>query len=186
MPGILPTRLTTIRSRLLPVRTFTALLMVMLSKLTPFTSTSLSPTARPAWAADTGGAQRDGKCHEEMEDHSTTITPIPTMEAKQAGKWASYHGDKLWLTCGAVVLHLADKYAESVFRAPADAETQTAIWTFVNSHRVDVFTVVSSCKTKHTWSVLFQSFNVGLRNVLFYITWSTIESMNRKKCKTFD
>uniref|UniRef100_A0A8D3DIJ5 Uncharacterized protein n=1 Tax=Scophthalmus maximus TaxID=52904 RepID=A0A8D3DIJ5_SCOMX len=53
MPGILPTRLTTILSRLLPVRTFTALLMVMLSRLTPFTSTSLSPTVSPAWAADT-------------------------------------------------------------------------------------------------------------------------------------
>uniref|UniRef100_A0A3Q4B798 Uncharacterized protein n=1 Tax=Mola mola TaxID=94237 RepID=A0A3Q4B798_MOLML len=55
MPGILPTRLTTIRSLLLPIRTFTALLMVMLSKLTPFTSTSLSPTVSPACAADTGG-----------------------------------------------------------------------------------------------------------------------------------
>lgn len=117
----------------------------------------------------------------------TTPPPSPqSPQWKQAGKWASCHGDKLWLTCGAVVLHLADKYAESVFRAPADAETQTAIWTFVNSHRVDVFTVVASCKTKHTWSVLFQSFIVGLRNVLFYIIQSIIESMNRKKCKTFD
>uniref|UniRef100_A0A3Q2YYB2 Uncharacterized protein n=1 Tax=Hippocampus comes TaxID=109280 RepID=A0A3Q2YYB2_HIPCM len=48
IPGTLPTRLTTILSLLLPVRTFTALLMVMLSRLTPFTSTSLSPTSRPA------------------------------------------------------------------------------------------------------------------------------------------
>uniref|UniRef100_A0A671YGN9 Uncharacterized protein n=1 Tax=Sparus aurata TaxID=8175 RepID=A0A671YGN9_SPAAU len=48
MPGTLPTRLTTILSLLLPVSTFTALLMVMLSRLTPFTSTSLSPTSRPA------------------------------------------------------------------------------------------------------------------------------------------
>uniref|UniRef100_A0A667XA46 Uncharacterized protein n=1 Tax=Myripristis murdjan TaxID=586833 RepID=A0A667XA46_9TELE len=48
MPGILPTRLTTILSLLLPVRTFTALLMVMLSRLIPFTSTSLSPTHKPA------------------------------------------------------------------------------------------------------------------------------------------
>uniref|UniRef100_A0A3Q4I8E8 Uncharacterized protein n=1 Tax=Neolamprologus brichardi TaxID=32507 RepID=A0A3Q4I8E8_NEOBR len=54
MPGILPTRLTTILSLLFPVRTFTALLMVMLSRLTPFTSTSLSPTVSPASAADTG------------------------------------------------------------------------------------------------------------------------------------
>uniref|UniRef100_A0A8C2ZCW1 Uncharacterized protein n=1 Tax=Cyclopterus lumpus TaxID=8103 RepID=A0A8C2ZCW1_CYCLU len=46
MPGTLPTRLTTILSLLLPVRTFTALLIVMLSRLTPFTSTSLSPTSR--------------------------------------------------------------------------------------------------------------------------------------------
>uniref|UniRef100_A0A8C6WY99 Uncharacterized protein n=1 Tax=Neogobius melanostomus TaxID=47308 RepID=A0A8C6WY99_9GOBI len=48
MPGILPTLRTTIRSLLFPVSTLTALLMVMLSILTPFTSTSLSPTARPA------------------------------------------------------------------------------------------------------------------------------------------
>uniref|UniRef100_A0A8D3CRZ0 Uncharacterized protein n=1 Tax=Scophthalmus maximus TaxID=52904 RepID=A0A8D3CRZ0_SCOMX len=47
MPGTLPTRLTTVLSRLFPVRTLTALLMVMLSRLTPFTSTSLSPTSRP-------------------------------------------------------------------------------------------------------------------------------------------
>uniref|UniRef100_A0A672FAD1 Uncharacterized protein n=1 Tax=Salarias fasciatus TaxID=181472 RepID=A0A672FAD1_SALFA len=53
MPGILPTRLTTILSLLLPVRTFTALPMVMLSMLTPFTSTSLSPTVNPACAAHT-------------------------------------------------------------------------------------------------------------------------------------
>uniref|UniRef100_A0A3Q2D0G4 Uncharacterized protein n=1 Tax=Cyprinodon variegatus TaxID=28743 RepID=A0A3Q2D0G4_CYPVA len=52
MPGIFPTRLTTILSLLLPVRTFTALLMVMLSRLTPFTSTSLSPTVSPACSAD--------------------------------------------------------------------------------------------------------------------------------------
>uniref|UniRef100_A0A3Q3ER50 Uncharacterized protein n=1 Tax=Labrus bergylta TaxID=56723 RepID=A0A3Q3ER50_9LABR len=50
MPGIFPTRLTTILSLLFPVRTFTALLMVMLSRLTPFTSTSLSPTVSPACA----------------------------------------------------------------------------------------------------------------------------------------
>uniref|UniRef100_A0A3Q1IZ56 Uncharacterized protein n=1 Tax=Anabas testudineus TaxID=64144 RepID=A0A3Q1IZ56_ANATE len=48
IPGTLPTRLTTILSLLFPVRTFTALLMVMLSRLMPFTSTSLSPTSRPA------------------------------------------------------------------------------------------------------------------------------------------
>uniref|UniRef100_A0A8C9RQY9 Uncharacterized protein n=1 Tax=Scleropages formosus TaxID=113540 RepID=A0A8C9RQY9_SCLFO len=53
MPGTLPTRRTTIRSRLFPVRTFTALLIVMLSRLTPFTSTSLSPTHRPAFSVRT-------------------------------------------------------------------------------------------------------------------------------------
>uniref|UniRef100_A0A669CA32 Uncharacterized protein n=1 Tax=Oreochromis niloticus TaxID=8128 RepID=A0A669CA32_ORENI len=53
MPGILPTHLTTILSLLFPIRTFTALLMVMLSRLTPFTSTSLSPTVSPASTADT-------------------------------------------------------------------------------------------------------------------------------------
>uniref|UniRef100_A0A8C6Q3X3 Uncharacterized protein n=1 Tax=Nothobranchius furzeri TaxID=105023 RepID=A0A8C6Q3X3_NOTFU len=51
MPGTFPTLLTTILSLLLPVKTFTALLMVMLSRLTPFTSTSLSPTCRPASSA---------------------------------------------------------------------------------------------------------------------------------------
>uniref|UniRef100_A0A665TR04 Uncharacterized protein n=1 Tax=Echeneis naucrates TaxID=173247 RepID=A0A665TR04_ECHNA len=61
MPGILPTRLTTILSLLLPVRTFTALLMVMLSRLTPFTSISLSPTVSPACAASTDGSQDDMK-----------------------------------------------------------------------------------------------------------------------------
>ena len=50
------------------------------------------------------------------------------------------------LTCRAVVLHLADKYAESVFRAPADAETQTSIWAFIYCHCVKVFTVIPSCK----------------------------------------
>uniref|UniRef100_A0A667ZYH8 Uncharacterized protein n=1 Tax=Myripristis murdjan TaxID=586833 RepID=A0A667ZYH8_9TELE len=53
MPGTLPTRLTTILSLLFPVRTLTALLMVMLSRLTPFTSTSLSPTRRPACSVST-------------------------------------------------------------------------------------------------------------------------------------
>uniref|UniRef100_A0A3B4CLP3 Uncharacterized protein n=1 Tax=Pygocentrus nattereri TaxID=42514 RepID=A0A3B4CLP3_PYGNA len=48
MPGTFPTRLTTMRRRLFPVRTFTALLIVMLSRLIPFTSTSLSPTHNPA------------------------------------------------------------------------------------------------------------------------------------------
>uniref|UniRef100_A0A8C6SX57 Uncharacterized protein n=1 Tax=Neogobius melanostomus TaxID=47308 RepID=A0A8C6SX57_9GOBI len=48
MPGTLPTRLTTILSLLLPVKTLTALLIVMLSKLIPLTSTSLSPTRKPA------------------------------------------------------------------------------------------------------------------------------------------
>uniref|UniRef100_A0A4W4G306 Uncharacterized protein n=1 Tax=Electrophorus electricus TaxID=8005 RepID=A0A4W4G306_ELEEL len=48
MPGTFPTRLTTMRKRLFPVRTLTALLMVMLSRLIPFTSTSLSPTYNPA------------------------------------------------------------------------------------------------------------------------------------------
>uniref|UniRef100_A0A669CY81 Uncharacterized protein n=1 Tax=Oreochromis niloticus TaxID=8128 RepID=A0A669CY81_ORENI len=67
MPGILPTRLTTILSLLFPVRTFTALLMVMLSRLTPFTSTSLSPTVSPASAADTGRIQ-----HEKPKDNIPT------------------------------------------------------------------------------------------------------------------
>uniref|UniRef100_A0A3B3U2P2 Uncharacterized protein n=1 Tax=Poecilia latipinna TaxID=48699 RepID=A0A3B3U2P2_9TELE len=56
MLGIFPTRLTTILSLLFPVRTFTALLMVMLSRLTPFTSISLSPTVSPACAHVAHGA----------------------------------------------------------------------------------------------------------------------------------
>uniref|UniRef100_A0A665WDB7 Uncharacterized protein n=1 Tax=Echeneis naucrates TaxID=173247 RepID=A0A665WDB7_ECHNA len=52
MPGTLPTRRTTILSLLFPVRTFTALLMVILSRLMPFTSTSLSPTSKPASSLD--------------------------------------------------------------------------------------------------------------------------------------
>ncbi|CAG5903944.1 unnamed protein product [Menidia menidia] len=40
IPGTFPTLLTTILSLLLPVKTFTALLIVMLSRLTPFTSTN--------------------------------------------------------------------------------------------------------------------------------------------------
>uniref|UniRef100_A0A8C7MB10 Uncharacterized protein n=1 Tax=Oncorhynchus kisutch TaxID=8019 RepID=A0A8C7MB10_ONCKI len=67
IPGTLPTRLTTILSLLFPVRTLTALLIVMLSKLTPFTSTSLSPTHRPAcslcqvgWGASLHSYARSG------------------------------------------------------------------------------------------------------------------------------
>uniref|UniRef100_A0A3Q4GTZ1 Uncharacterized protein n=1 Tax=Neolamprologus brichardi TaxID=32507 RepID=A0A3Q4GTZ1_NEOBR len=58
IPGTLPTRLTTILSLLLPVSTFTALLMVMLSRLMPFTSTSLSPTSRPAASENNHGGWR--------------------------------------------------------------------------------------------------------------------------------
>uniref|UniRef100_A0A8C5HZN6 Uncharacterized protein n=1 Tax=Gouania willdenowi TaxID=441366 RepID=A0A8C5HZN6_GOUWI len=80
MPGILPTRLTTILSLLFPVRTFTALLMVMLSRLTPFTSTSLSPTVSPACAAHTAGTQ-----HGVKTSHATnrgTRTQVPTLQSK--------------------------------------------------------------------------------------------------------
>uniref|UniRef100_A0AAY4A0R2 Secreted protein n=1 Tax=Denticeps clupeoides TaxID=299321 RepID=A0AAY4A0R2_9TELE len=48
MPGTFPTRRTTMRSLWFPVRTLTALLIVMLSRLMPLTSTSLSPTSSPA------------------------------------------------------------------------------------------------------------------------------------------
>lgn len=85
-------------------------------------------------------------------DDERAITEINTLSCLRT----------LWLTCGAVVLHFADKYAKSMFGAPADAEAQAAIRTFVNSHRVDVFTVVTSCETKRnhiemsdTWSVLY-------------------------------
>uniref|UniRef100_A0A8C2UBZ1 Uncharacterized protein n=1 Tax=Coturnix japonica TaxID=93934 RepID=A0A8C2UBZ1_COTJA len=51
MPGTRPIRRTTMRRRLLPVRTLTALLMVMFSRLTLFTSVILSPTHSPACSA---------------------------------------------------------------------------------------------------------------------------------------
>uniref|UniRef100_A0A8B9SJM5 Uncharacterized protein n=1 Tax=Anas platyrhynchos TaxID=8839 RepID=A0A8B9SJM5_ANAPL len=51
MPGTRPMRRTTMRRRLLPVRTLTALLMVMFSRLTLFTSVILSPTHSPACSA---------------------------------------------------------------------------------------------------------------------------------------
>uniref|UniRef100_A0A674B6J1 Uncharacterized protein n=1 Tax=Salmo trutta TaxID=8032 RepID=A0A674B6J1_SALTR len=56
IPGTFPTRLTTILSLLFPVRTFTALLIVMLSRLIPFTSTNLSPTQRPPTYCSCGTA----------------------------------------------------------------------------------------------------------------------------------
>uniref|UniRef100_A0A8D0AE39 Uncharacterized protein n=1 Tax=Sander lucioperca TaxID=283035 RepID=A0A8D0AE39_SANLU len=71
MPGTLPTRLTTILSLLLPVRTFTALLIVMLSRLIPFTSTSLSPTNRPASSVDTNTHKY---CHKSNTSTVTTVT----------------------------------------------------------------------------------------------------------------
>uniref|UniRef100_A0A8C9F2L1 Uncharacterized protein n=1 Tax=Pavo cristatus TaxID=9049 RepID=A0A8C9F2L1_PAVCR len=54
MPGTRPIRRTTMRRRLLPVRTLTALLMVMFSRLTLFTSVILSPTHSPACSARGG------------------------------------------------------------------------------------------------------------------------------------
>lgn len=55
MPGTRPMRLTIMCRRLLPVSTFTALPMVVLSRLSPFTSVILSPTHRPARSARGGG-----------------------------------------------------------------------------------------------------------------------------------
>uniref|UniRef100_A0A4X1U2F2 Uncharacterized protein n=1 Tax=Sus scrofa TaxID=9823 RepID=A0A4X1U2F2_PIG len=51
MPGTRPMRLTIMCRRLLPVSTFTALPIVVLSRLSPFTSVILSPTHRPARSA---------------------------------------------------------------------------------------------------------------------------------------
>uniref|UniRef100_A0A8C5R7Y2 Uncharacterized protein n=1 Tax=Leptobrachium leishanense TaxID=445787 RepID=A0A8C5R7Y2_9ANUR len=59
IPGTFPIRLTIMRRRLFPVRTLTALLMVMLSKLMPFTSAILSPTHRPACSAEQHSAPLD-------------------------------------------------------------------------------------------------------------------------------
>uniref|UniRef100_A0A6Q2XXN4 Uncharacterized protein n=1 Tax=Esox lucius TaxID=8010 RepID=A0A6Q2XXN4_ESOLU len=67
IPGTFPTRLNTILSRAFPVRTFTALLMVMPSKLIPFTSTSWSPTHRPACS----GGERPRSKHTLTETYRT-------------------------------------------------------------------------------------------------------------------
>uniref|UniRef100_A0A8C3DL47 Uncharacterized protein n=1 Tax=Corvus moneduloides TaxID=1196302 RepID=A0A8C3DL47_CORMO len=72
IPGTRPIRRTTMRRRLLPVRTLTALLIVMFSRLTLFTSVILSPTHSPACSTrDTrrwgppghGAGQRAGTSH---------------------------------------------------------------------------------------------------------------------------
>uniref|UniRef100_A0A8C0VHU6 Uncharacterized protein n=1 Tax=Cyanistes caeruleus TaxID=156563 RepID=A0A8C0VHU6_CYACU len=52
IPGTRPIRRTTMRRRLLPVRTLTALLIVMFSRLTLFTSVILSPTHSPQCNAE--------------------------------------------------------------------------------------------------------------------------------------
>lgn len=58
---------------------------------------------------------------------------------------------QILLTCNAVVIHFADKYAKSMFRASADTETQTSIRTLIYCHCVNVFTVIPSyIHTKHT------------------------------------
>lgn len=118
MPGTLPTRLTTILSRLLPVSTLTALLMVMLSRLIPFTSTSLSPTSRPASSVNTARSKN------------------PRDAAERDVKMES--------TCCAVVLHLAHEDAEAVLGAPAHAEAQLAVQTFVHCDGVEVLTVIAT------------------------------------------
>lgn len=95
---------------------------------------------------------RQSKCHKETEDHR------PERKCAGKNKLARNRGDKrikalkvmrthtCLLTCRAVILHLADKYAESMFGAPTDAETQTPIRTLIYGHCVDVFTVIPSCK----------------------------------------
>lgn len=60
MPGTRPMRLTVRCKRLLPVSTFTALPMVVLSRLSPFTSVILSPTHRPARSAPGEGVSWHG------------------------------------------------------------------------------------------------------------------------------
>lgn len=118
MPGTLPTRLTTILSRLLPVSTLTALLMVMLSRLIPLTSTSLSPTSRPASSVNTARSKNP----------------------RDAAEWDR----KMESTCCAVVLHLADEDAEAVLGAPAHAEAQLAVQTFVHCDGVEVLAVIAT------------------------------------------
>uniref|UniRef100_A0A3Q2R311 Uncharacterized protein n=1 Tax=Fundulus heteroclitus TaxID=8078 RepID=A0A3Q2R311_FUNHE len=88
MPGIFPTRLTTILSLLFPVRTFTALLMVMLSRLTPFTSISLSPTVSPACAAKTGSRVF---LHEMPPSEASRSASITVLARKAApASWLSF------------------------------------------------------------------------------------------------
>uniref|UniRef100_A0A8C6A9L6 Uncharacterized protein n=1 Tax=Marmota marmota marmota TaxID=9994 RepID=A0A8C6A9L6_MARMA len=59
MPGTRPMRRTIMCRRLLPVSTFTALPMVVLSRLSPFTSVILSPTHRPARSVPESGEEAD-------------------------------------------------------------------------------------------------------------------------------
>lgn len=132
MPGTFPTRLTTIRRRLFPVRTFTALLIVMLSKLMPFTSTSLSPTVKPASSVPSNKETQ-------LIGNSLYIHVQTSLLQSVLNTLTCYN---LKNTCRAVVLHLTDKNPKAVFRASTHAEAQSAILTFVHGNCVDVFTVI--------------------------------------------
>uniref|UniRef100_A0A673UQZ7 Uncharacterized protein n=1 Tax=Suricata suricatta TaxID=37032 RepID=A0A673UQZ7_SURSU len=88
MPGTRPMRLTIMCRRLLPVSTFTALPMVVLSRLSPFTSVILSPTHRPARSAPGEGVAGTGLLGEVPQGEAK---PPPPHEAPW-GPWVSQFG----------------------------------------------------------------------------------------------
>lgn len=77
MPGTRPMRLTIMCRRLLPVSTFTALPIVVLSRLSPFTSVILSPTHKPARSVSGEGVVGRGPWGEVPQ---VEAEPLPSLK----------------------------------------------------------------------------------------------------------
>uniref|UniRef100_A0A8C8ZFH6 Uncharacterized protein n=1 Tax=Prolemur simus TaxID=1328070 RepID=A0A8C8ZFH6_PROSS len=106
MPGTRPMRRTIMCRRLLPVNIFTALPMVVLSRLSPFTSVILSPTHRPARSAPEDGGGWHGALGERVSRVTLSLphqpglsgvkTELPQSESGQCpspGPWiVGLHG----------------------------------------------------------------------------------------------
>lgn len=90
IPGTFPIRLTIIRRRLFPVSTLTALPIVILSKLIPFTSAILSPTHRPARSA-----KRSDGCYS-LEAAGHTKALCITLEINTCNIWLNAFSTVLW------------------------------------------------------------------------------------------
>lgn len=78
-------------------------------------------------------------CTHHMEQASKQTSQVDGCTT--TGKYTHTH---IVLTCRAVILHFADKYAESMFRPPTDTESQTPIWTPLYRHCVNISTVIPS------------------------------------------